>query len=104
MIEPVRNIQDILNYVRKQINNDNLWKIIKFPFDDYSYIFFLYTEEQVEEYKNCPIKEEWKEKLFERLKLFDKDKFCSKEQIFVEFDCKEVFDNYFKSNWYYYFK
>ncbi|AEK24234.1 Hypothetical protein Ccan_21180 [Capnocytophaga canimorsus Cc5] len=63
----------------------------------------MYTEEQVEEYKNGSI-EEWKEKLFEGLKLFNKDKFCGKEQIFVEFDSKEVFDNYFKSNWYYYFK
>ncbi|MFJ1381379.1 hypothetical protein [Capnocytophaga canimorsus] len=50
----------------------------------------------MEEYKNGSIKEEWKEKLFEGLKLFDKDKFCSKEQIFVEFDSKEVFDNCFK--------
>ena len=90
-----------LEKLKNELNDSNLWAIDKC----FSIVtFFLFTNTQVQEYKNSDILNEWKDRYFNLLKKYDVFGYFRKEEFSILLDSKENFDTKYKSNWFYYYR
>ncbi len=87
--------------LKKKINNSDLWTISHL-FEGVT--FFLYTNKQLNNYKNSDECIKWGNLYFEILKKYDEFSYYKRENFSVELDSKENFDKHYQGNWYYYYK
>jgi len=90
-----------INQLQANIDNQDLWTISK-AFTDV--IFFLYTDEQLDQYQDSSTHKEWSIQYYQLLQEHDEFGYFKKENFYISLDSKENFDTNYQSNWYYYFK
>ena len=66
-------------------------------------IVFLFRDDQIEINKNLPIYQAMKDEYFKLVKQYLNVKFSSSEEISIQFDSKEHFENKYQGNWYFYY-
>jgi hypothetical protein len=92
--------QEEIDKLIEQINNQELWTISK----NFSRTtFFVYTDEQLQKYKNDNIIKEWTEKYIEIIKRYDEYNYF-KGCYEITLDSKENFDKRYESSWFNYYR
>jgi len=100
-IESYRSIStDEIQGLMLSLNMSDLWEIHNNTYDTAT--FFFYTDKQIEKYSKNGEKEILIEKYFELLKKYDEFDYLKKEEVSIQFDSKENFDNYYKGSWFNY--
>jgi hypothetical protein len=90
-----------IDELKKTINNSDIWEISR-RYEGVT--FFLFTDEQLEKYKDSKFKKEWADKYFAILETCDEFGYFKREDFSIYLDSKENFDKNYKSNWYWYYK
>lgn len=93
--------QDKVMQLKTKLACKDLWEISR-CFSTTT--FFLYTDEQVQQYENSETVKMWADQYFDLLGSWDEFGYFKREQFSIYLDSKENFDNNYKSNWYYYYK
>jgi len=100
--EANENIQrSRIDQLKEDVADKHLWKIMN-VFGGVT--FFLYTDDQVNQYEQNGIKESWSKLYFKLLKEYDDFDYYKWEDFSIRLDSKENFDSNYESNWYYYYK
>lgn len=86
--------------LKSELNKD-IWQISRAFL---ATTFFVYTDEQVEKYKDSVEHKRWTDRYFELLSTYDEFGYFKREPFTVGLDSKENFDQNYKGNWYYYYK
>jgi hypothetical protein len=92
--------QEEIDKLMEQINNPELWTISR----NFSRtVYFVYTDEQLQKYRNDHIMKEWTDKYIEIIKRYDKyNYFQGSYEIIL--DSKENFDKRYESSWFNYYR
>ncbi|MDM8173166.1 MAG: hypothetical protein QHC79_17715 [Pseudosphingobacterium sp.] len=87
--------------LKTKLNNLDLWEISRVD----SYVtFFLFTEQQVQQYEHSETRKIWADEYFKLLKPYDEFGYFKRDNFNIFLDSKENFDKNYQSNWYYYYK
>jgi hypothetical protein len=90
-----------LDSFKKDINIPELWEIQT----SYGGLhIFLFTDEQIENFKDTELFNQVKSKFFEVVKKHDKYNLFDSNSFGIYIDSKENFDNNYESSWFYYYK
>ena len=87
--------------LKGSLNSPNLWEISR-GFGGVT--FFLYTDQQVKNYKESKMIKEWSDKFFSLLEPYNEFGYFKRKEFLISLDSKENFDNNYESNWFYYYK
>ena len=93
--------QDKVIAFKTALHNPDLWEVSR-SFS--ATTFFLYTDEQVKQYENSTLRQEWTDRYFALLKQYDVFNYLKREGFTIYLDSKENFDTHYGSNWWYYYK
>lgn len=93
--------QEKVMQLKTELNCEDLWEISR-CFSGTT--FFLYTDEQVKQYKNSETGKIWAAKYFDLLEPYNEFGYFKREKFNIYLDSKENFDNKYESNWHYYYK
>ncbi|UTC64407.1 hypothetical protein E4O00_11485 [Treponema sp. OMZ 788] len=96
-----KNLPEDLNFLKKEINNKNIW-IIKKVFYTRVVVFFYSNVQIPNKLEKYRIEMMIKNYIYSSLKEFDFNNKLNVDKINIEFDTKENFDTNYESNWYYY--
>ncbi|UTC75003.1 hypothetical protein E4O03_12615 [Treponema sp. OMZ 792] len=96
-----KNLPEDLNFLKKEINNKNIW-IIKKVFYTRVVVFFYSNVQIPNKLEKYRIEMMIKNYIYSSLKEFDFNNKLNVDKINIEFDTKENFDTNYGSNWYYY--
>lgn len=101
-IEANENVpQNKVAQLKEELNNEDLWEISR-CFSGIT--FFLYTDQQVKEYKSSHIRKLWTCRYFDLLEPYNEFGYLKRDKFNVYLDSKENFDNNYASNWFYYYR
>jgi len=108
--EPVARIETILNIpeekiddLAKSINSKDLWKISRCLCSD-SVTFFLFTDTQLEDYKNSETQKEWASMFFDILEPYNEFGYFKKNEFSISLVSKENLDNNYEGSLFYYYR
>ena len=87
--------------LKEELNCQELWQIVKMSSDT---IFFVYTDEQVEQFRNSEIRKLWADKYFGLLEPYNEFNYFKRDDFSIGLDSKRNFDNNYGGSWYNYFK
>ena len=93
--------QEKITQLQKELDCNDLWEISK-CFSETT--FFLYTDEQVKEYKNSDARKMWANKYFDLLEAYNQFGYFKRAEFNIHLDSKENFDNNYQGNWFYYYR
>lgn len=86
--------------LKEELNCPELWLIVKMSS---ATTFFVYTDEQVEQYKNSEIRKQLAAKYLELLMPYDEFNYFKRDEFSIGLDSKKNFDINYGGSWYEYF-
>jgi|GEM_PF-5619878 len=84
--------------LHSEINIPELWKIHTEIFCTAT--FFLFTNEQVQQFSRNGMKEYFQQKYFELLKRHDEFEYYQKDEFSIELESKENFEKIYENSWF----
>lgn len=92
---------DILKSFLTSFEKGDIWQVHQL--NEKWLIVFLFRDEQIEINKSLPIYQAMKDEYFKLVKQYLNVKFSSPDEISIQFDSKENFENKYQGNWYFYY-
>jgi hypothetical protein len=92
---------DILKSFLTSFEKGDIWQIHQL--NEKRLIVFLFREDQIEANKSLPIYQAMKDEYFKLVIQYLNVKFLRSEEISIQFDSKENFDQKYQGNWYFYY-
>lgn len=86
--------------LKEELNCKELWHIVKMSSGT---TFFVYTDEQLEKFKNSEIRKQWTAKYFDLLVVYNEFNYFKPEEFSIGLDSKKNFDINYGGSWYNYF-
>lgn len=90
-----------LEALKNKVGNDILWEISRHL--DHA-TFFVYSNEQIEKYKNSESLKKWTEMYFYLLKEHDEFNYFEKNKFSMNIESKENFEQFYQNSWHYYYR
>jgi len=90
--------------LKRQLDDESLWKISRSPVGGAGATFFFYTEEQAKKAEAEGRQDDFVEPYLELLRMYDQFGYIEQDSFSIKLDSKENFDRNYESNWYYYYK
>lgn len=90
--------------LKRELDDKHLWKISRSPVGGTGATFFFYSDEQAKRAEEQGKQDDFAERFFELLKMYDQFGYIKRDSFSVLLDSKENFDGNYESNWYYYYK
>ncbi|MCL2119941.1 MAG: hypothetical protein FWH27_16105 [Planctomycetaceae bacterium] len=87
--------------LKNSIHNNDLWEISRFGS---RVTFFVFTEKQVEKYKESEVRKEWASQYFDLLEPYNEFGYFRRKKFSIRLDSKENFDNKYGSSWFNYYR
>lgn len=95
-----RVTEDKIEQLKAELNCRDLWKISR-GFS--ATTFFLYTDEQVQQYVDSDTRKIWADKYFDLIAPYNEFGYFKRDGFAIYLDSKENFDVNYQGNWYYYY-
>ena len=93
--------EELESFLRALELGDQFWCTERFSGPP---IVFVFTEKQAQDLRESDVQETWADLYFPIVQRHDEFGYLLREEIFIQVDSKQNFDENYSSNWYYYFK